>query len=203
MKPLPISENQKLETENRITQEISAVKVTLEHYNFEDLSKLTSLFHNPYLKEARELFTVFHLTIENRREGKIYLEPNKFVLLDDQGNQLESFTYQDFTQFYPLSYPRYYGPSYYYSWSYPSERVVTAEENYYKRQVAFRTLFRKTRIYSGVCCEGLIVFDKIDPAAEEIKVIIPEIEIYEDNKKIAVVDFEFKFQLSLKTFESD
>jgi hypothetical protein len=60
--------------------------------------------------------------------------------------------------------------------------------------VARETVFDGGRLFSGAKRDGLLVFDRLDVAATDVKVILPEVLIIDKDKKRSKVDFEFDFR---------
>ena len=59
--------------------------------------------------------------------------------------------------------------------------------------VARETLFDGGKLYKGARRGGFLVFEKLNESAREMRLIIPEVIIY-DGKRKHKVNFEFDFQ---------
>ena len=93
---------------------------------------------------------------------------------------------------YRLGYPyrhRYpYTPYRVYDY-YPDPAAANHE-----RLVARETVFEGGRLFSGAQREGLLVFDRLDIGATDVKVILPEVQIIKKKKKRSKSDFVFDFR---------
>ena len=87
---------------------------------------------------------------------------------------------------YPYRYP--YTPYRVYDY-YPDPAAANHE-----RLVARETVFDGGRLFLGAQREGLLVFDRLDIGATDIKVILPEVQIIDKKKKRVKSDFVFDFR---------
>lgn len=101
----------------------------------------------------------------------------------------------------PYSYHPYnyrLGSRYGYRYPYSPYRVY----DYYpdpgaanhERMVARETVFDGGRLFSGAQRDGLLVFDRLDIGATDVKVILPEVQIINKKKKRSKSDFVFDFR---------
>ena len=72
---------------------------------------------------------------------------------------------------------------------YPDPSAVNHE-----RLVARETAFDGGQLFSGAQREGLLVFDRLDIGATDVKVILPEVQIIKKKKKRSKSDFVFDFR---------
>ena len=87
---------------------------------------------------------------------------------------------------YPHRYP--YTPYRLYDY-YPDPAAANHE-----RMVARETVFDGGQLFSGAHREGLLVFDRLDIGATDVKVILPEVQIINKKKKRSKTDFVFDFR---------
>lgn len=64
----------------------------------------------------------------------------------------------------------------------------------HERLVARETVFDGGQLFSGAQREGLIIFDRLDISATDVKVILPEVQIINKKKKRSETDFVFDFR---------
>lgn len=168
------------------------------------------------------LYTVFEVRIQNMDNPRVVVDPTA-ILIDENGEQYASLPYDYFKDLYDNARPRtvvfrdigyrYYYPyplSYYYSpyryyyrypyryRYYPYDRVY----DYYPdphavnnaRMVARETVFEGGKLFSGAKRRGLLVFDRLDVGATDVKVIVPQVLITDKKEQRSKVDFEFDFR---------
>jgi len=198
-----------------ITLEKEDVSITVKALNAVDLLEVTSDPDiNPYIDvsfwgNVEPLFTVFDVNIKNRRGSRVLVDSTT-LLIDKDGEQYASLPYDFFkdvfsarnqvevVQHYPYYHRRYYYPYgypyYYYPRYYPYRvRRYSGDDARHQRMVARETLFDGGKLYKGAKRGGLLVFEKLDESATEMRLIIPEVIIY-DGKKKRKVNFEFDFR---------
>lgn len=98
-------------------------------------------------------------------------------------------------------YPPYsyrFGSRYHYRYPYTPYRVYDyypdpAAANH-ERMVARETVFDGGQLFSGAQRDGLLVFDRLDIGATDVKVILPEVQIIKKKKKRSKSDFVFDFR---------
>ena len=87
---------------------------------------------------------------------------------------------------YPHRYP--HTPYRVYDY-YPDPAAVNHE-----RLVARETVFDGGRLFPGAQREGLLVFDRLDIGATDVKVILPEVLVIDEGKQQSKSDFVFDFR---------
>ena len=87
---------------------------------------------------------------------------------------------------YPYRYP--YTPYRVYDY-YPDPAAANHE-----RMVVRETVFDGGQLFSGAQRSGLLVFDRLDIGATDVKVILPEVQIINKKKKRSKSDFIFDFR---------
>ena len=112
---------------------------------------------------------------------------------------------------YPRSYYRspyrpYYHPPYSYrlGYRYHHRYPYTGYRLYdyypdpeaanHERAIARETVFDGGQLFSGAQRDGLLVFDRLDIGATDVKVILPEVQIVNKKKKRSKSDFVFDFR---------
>ena len=184
------------EKDQSITLTKEDIKMTIVYQDADKLETHSkSISTNPYMTENKVLFSVFLLTIDNKRDDKITWEPGKCVILDGIGNQFNAFTVDSFKNMYPSTSAQYYTYSPIFD-QYTPQTAYT--EDYYKRKTAEETMIKGADVYSGVKSKGLLVFEKVSREASEITLIIPAVTMYKDNQPIKKIDFKFKFSQEVK-----
>ncbi|MCZ6677943.1 MAG: hypothetical protein O7E52_11905 [Candidatus Poribacteria bacterium] len=179
---------------------------------------------NPYIGIDRwgnvePLYTVFGIRIENTDNQRVIVDPTA-ILIDQNGYQYASLPYDYFRdvygnggpqtvsnvgyRYYPYPGSYYHNPyhhyryPYRYRYAYPPYRVY----DYYPdpnavnhaRTVARETVFDGGRLFSGAKRDGLLVFDRLALGATDVKVILPEVLIVNQQKQRSKVKFEFDFR---------
>ena len=89
---------------------------------------------------------------------------------------------------YPLRYRYPYTPYRVYDY-YPDPAAANHE-----RMIARETVFDGGQLFSGAQRDGLLVFDRLDISATDVKVILPEVQIINKKKKRSKSDFVFDFR---------
>ena len=184
-------------------------------------------YANPYIYvndwgKARQRYTVFDVTVRNKRDSEISVQPVRALLMDDQGEQYEAFpldelrerydyyprverevVYQPQPRFYrPTRYYRrgyYYNPWYYnydINWVYrPTYVRRVYDVGYIRRAVLKGTMLSKVNLYSGGKREGFLVFPLLEPESVELKLILPAFISYKDRRgNIQEKKLEFHFK---------
>ena len=112
---------------------------------------------------------------------------------------------------YPRSYyrspyrPYYYHPynyrlGYQYHHRYPHtgyrlyDYYPDPEAANHERMIVRETVFDGGQLFSGAQRDGLLVFDRLDIGATDLKVILPEVQIINKKKKRSKSDFVFDFR---------
>ncbi|MEK6647464.1 MAG: hypothetical protein AABY84_12410 [Candidatus Firestonebacteria bacterium] len=184
------------EKDQAITLTKEDIKMTLIYQDADKLESYSkSISINPYMTENKVLFTVFLLTIENKRDDRIIWEPGKCVILDGIGNQFNGFTIDSFKNMYPSTSAQYYTYSPIFD-EYTPRTAYT--EEYYKRKTAEETMIKGGDVYSAVKSKGLLVFEKVSREASQISLIIPAVVLYKDNQIVNKIDFKFKFSQEVR-----
>ncbi|MFH1825288.1 MAG: hypothetical protein ABH873_08730 [Candidatus Firestonebacteria bacterium] len=167
------------------------VKITAVYQDRDNLEKIIPYINrNPYLSENKVLFTVFEIVVENNRDDKIEIDTSKCVLLDGLGNQYNAFSLTYFESLYPATTTQYYTYSPAFNEYSPN---VAYTDDYYKKNMAGKTLFKNGDMFSKVVSKGFLVFESVGRESSNITLIIPCVKIFKDNQEIEKIDFKFKF----------
>ncbi len=185
---------------DKASQEKEGVRITVEYMNRKKLFEIAKE-NNPYIDNSGgPILTTFKIVVENKRDTKIYFEPENAVLLDGLGNQFNALTYDTFKELYPSSiyqqaeysfiFNRYYVETYY-------------TDDYRKRQKAAKSLFKGGTIYPKVKVEGILPFQRVSEHSRNITLILPDIILYQhtadtnnngETKEEKRIEFKFKFR---------
>lgn len=221
MKPQP-SENASIdERTGAITIEKEGVEITLEALDEAELLKITEDADiNPYIDVRRwgeviPIYTVFSIHVKNNRESRVEINPLA-IMIDENGDQYASLPHDYFKDLYGKGRVRhtkvihhptspYYQSHYsrHLRWHYPHgyysrpayvRRYVTYEDTHLLRLTARETVFDGAKLFSGAKRDGLLVFEKLDEGATDLRVVIPEVEIYADRELVEKIDFHFNLR---------
>ena len=170
------------------------------------------------------LYTIFGVHIENRFNSRVIIDPTAILvnlngeqyaslpydyfkeLYENVGPRTVAFYGPGYRYPYPRSYSRspyrYYYHPYNYRLGYRYPHTPYRMYDYYpdpaaanhERLVARETVFDGGQLFSGAQREGLLVFDRLDIGATDVKVILPEVEIINKKKKRSKSDFVFDFR---------
>jgi len=173
-------------------------------------------------RNVEPLYTVFEIRVQNTDNPRVVVDSTA-ILVDENGEQYASLPYDYFKDLYDNARPRtvafrdigyrysypyprsyyyspyryYYGSPYRYRYS-PYYRVYDSYPDPYAvnnaRMVARETVFDGSKLFSGAKRHGLLVFDRLDVGATDVKVIVPQVLIIDKNEQKSKVDFEFDFR---------
>lgn len=178
-------------TQGSVTLEKESVRVTVTFYDRVRLEGVTdSVVNNPFLSESKALCTVFQIEVENKREGKIQLNAQKFVILDGLGNQSNGLSLSDFERWYPSTSSNSLSYSYVFNEYTPT---VVYTPDFYKRKAAQEKLLKGGELYPGVKQVGLAAFDPIRLEAMKITLIVPVLPEGKGQEVLAPIEFKFEF----------
>jgi hypothetical protein len=214
MEPV-ISGDEYLDTETgAMTIDKDGVSITIKPLDASDLLLLTDDEDiNPYIdvdfwRGARPLYTIFDINIHNTRDSRVVVD-SPAILIDENGEQYASLPYDYFKEIYGAASRRYtetvypaYGYPYYYPYSYYPYRYynrpyyirrVSNQNARELRLVARETIFDGAKLFSGARRDGLLVFELLDEGATDVRLVIPEVVVYDGRRK-QKLDFEFNFR---------
>jgi hypothetical protein len=213
MEPVGSDDKYSVTKAGAMTIEKNEVSITVETLDASDLIMLTDDEDiNPYidvsfLRYAEPLYTVFDISVHNKRDSKVVVD-SPAILIDENGDQYASLPYDYFEDIYGGAYRRYTEivyPSYWYRYHYPYRyypyryyyrpyiRRVSNETAQARRLVARETIFDGAKLFSGARRGGLLVFERLDEGATDVRLVIPEVIVYDDSREQRL-DFEFNFR---------
>ncbi len=174
-----------------VTREKDGVKITVTFYDRARLEGLAeSIANNPFLSDLKTLCTVFHVEIENQRPGKILVDPQKCVILDGVGNQLNGLSVGDFERWYPSTSTSSLSYSYVFNEYTPT---VVYTPDFYKRKIAREMLLKGGELYPGVKQTGLVAFEPVKPDAMKVTLVLPIITEMKGHEVVSQAEFTFQF----------
>ena len=191
-----------------VTVQQKGVAVTLEPLDEVELFALTDNPRmNPYLfvrgnGAVEPIYTVFEVTVHNLDTPRV-LADDAAVLIDANGAQYGNLPYDYFEALYDnlespqhpsttiAPYPNYYPTFQRYYPYYQTYLDVAALE--VGRDVVQASLFTSGKLFRGAKRRGLLIFDRLNIEATELKVILPEIRIVHPNGKQNKLTFKFDF----------
>jgi len=214
MEPVVSGDEYSVDTKTgAMTLEKEGVSITVEPLDASDLLMLTDDEDiNPYInvswRHANPLYTVFDVNIHNKRESKVVVD-SPAILIDENGEQYASLPYDYFKDIYGAAYREYTEivyPYYRYGYYYPYRyypygyyyrpyyiRRVSNENAQERRLVARETIFDGAKLFSGAKRNGLLVFERLDEGATDVRLVIPEVVVYDGERKHKL-NFEFNFR---------
>jgi len=172
---------------------------------------------------VKPLFTVFDVNVKNKQDARVIVDSVALLIDKDgeqyaslpydffksifsargRVEVVHQYPYYHRGYYNPYRYPYHYYPRYYPSHVRRYSDFVFREgihplktekdEVRYQRMVARETLFDGGKLFKGAKRGGLLVFEKIGESATDMRLIIPEVIIY-DGKKKRKINFEFDFR---------
>ena len=162
---------------------------------------------NPYLIVERNgavepIYTVFEMLVHNRDNNRVVVE-DMAILMDANGAQYANLSNAYFDSLYDnvnvaprdpwhTAYP--YGAAAYHSHYGHYQSYVDAEALEWGQIVIADTIFESGKLFSGAKRSGLIIFDRLERDATEIRIVVPEIRIVHPNGKEDKLKFKIDFR---------
>lgn len=162
---------------------------------------------NPYLIVERNgavepIYTVFEMVAHNRDNNRVVVE-DMAILIDANGAQYANLSNDYFDSLYDnvnvaprdpwhTAYP--YGSAAYHSHYGYYQSYVDAEALEWGQIVIEDTIFESGKLFSGAKRSGLIIFDRLEPDATELRIVVPEIRIVHPNGKEDTLKFKIDFR---------
>lgn len=171
-----------------ITQ--SDVTITLEYIDRSRLYDLSKINRNQYSGDSMlPLLSLFLISIENGRQDEVSLQFDRIVLVDGQGDQFLILDFERFSDMNPALTDGGQGfgfifDQFYYDW--PEKRTK-------KSRPIRKSLFRGGTIYGNAHVQGILAFQRVSELVREMKIIIPEVLLLQDEKEIGREKFVFYF----------
>ena len=166
---------------------------------------------NPYLIVERNgsvepIYTVFEMIVHNRDNNRVVVE-DMAILIDANGAQYANLSNAYFDSLYdnvnvasndPWHAATPYGSSAYHSYYGYYQSYVDAEALEWGRYVIEDSIFESGKLFSGAKRSGLLIFDRLDRDATEIRIVVPEIWIVHPNGKEDKLKFKIDFMQVLQ-----
>ena len=186
----------------------NGVAVTIKSLDEVELFTLTEdPKMNPYLIVERNgtvepIYTVFEIIVHNRDNRRVLVDDTA-VLIDANGAQYANFPNDYFDSLYDnvnishsqpwgaadpyaaTAYPYYYG--YYQSY-------VDAEALEWGRIVIEDSIFESGKLFSGAKRSGLLIFDRLESHATDLRIVVPGVRIVRSDGKEDKLNFKIDFR---------
>ena len=192
------------------TVEKNGIAVTLKPFDEIELFALTEDPRvNPYLLVEKNgavepIYTVFDITIHNRENRRVLVDDTA-ILIDGNGVQYANLSNDYFDALYDnvdlsqnntweAGYP-YMPTAYgYYPYYGHYQSYIDAEALEVGRIVIEDHIFEGAKLFSGAKRGGFLIFDRLESAATDIRIIIPQIRIVHPNGKEDTLKFKVDFR---------
>jgi len=168
------------------------VDISLQYLDKKDLYYLAKRNKNPYTSEGiAPILTVFKIVVHNKRPDKIKINKDLIVLLDDQGHQYNALNFESFKQMFPSTYEKSLDYNFLFAQNFVEPKHYSSD--YYKKEEVKKNLFQGGYIYKKIEVTGLVSFVRLTEMTKLLTIIIPDVELYKNNKIIKKIDFKFTF----------
>lgn len=162
---------------------------------------------NPYLIVERNgsvepIYTVFEIIVHNRDNRRVVVD-DAAVLIDANGAQYANLPNDYFDSLYDnvnLSHRNPWGAAYpYAATAYPSyygyyQSYVDAEALEWGRIVIEDSIFESGKLFSGAKRSGLLIFDRLEHHATDLRIVVPGVRIIRANGKEDQLEFKLDFR---------
>ena len=211
MEPIAGRFNARIDSETgAATVEKKGIAVTIKPFDEVELFALTEDPKvNPYLLVGKNgavepIYTVFDITVHNQDNRRVLVDDTA-ILIDGNGGQYANLSTDYFDSLYdnvdlsqrnsweagypyiPTAYGYY--PYYGYYQSY-----IDAEALELGRIVIEDHIFEGAKLFSGAKRSGFLIFDRLESAATDIRVVIPQVRIVHPNGKEDKLEFKIDFR---------
>ena len=192
------------------TVERKGIAVTIKPFDEVELFALTEDPRvNPYLLVGKNgavepIYTVFDITVHNRDNRRVLVDDTA-ILIDRNGGQYANLSNDYFDTLYDdvdLSerntwedgYP--YVPSAYGYYPYYGhyQSYIDAEALELGRIVMEDHIFEGAKLFSGAKRSGFLIFDRLESAATDIRIVVPQVRIVHPNGKEDRLEFKIDFR---------
>jgi len=198
------------------TVEKKGVAVTIKPFDEVELFALTEDPRvNPYLLVQKNgavepIYTVFDITVHNRENRRVLVD-DAAILIDENGGQYANLSNDYFDALYDnvdlsqhdtweagypympvrAGLPSTYGyyPDYGYYRSY-----IDAEALELGRIVIEDHIFEGAKLFSGAKRGGFLIFDRLESAATDIRIVVPQVRIVHPDGKEDKLEFKIDFR---------
>lgn len=155
---------------------------------------------NPYYLEH----LVFYVTVANKSDRKIHLDPTRFRLLDDRGNQLNPIGIDVVTALaesrapvasttrglFSEARPGYFGVGL------PLGKFMSSKPQWRRFILMQQSLLQAGFLYPGVIYDGLVAFWTPSKAATKLRLVVADVKTDFDAKDEARASSDFSFEFS-------
>lgn len=212
MEPIEGRFNTHVDTETgAMTVEQKGVAVTIEPLDEVEIFGLTDNPRiNPYLLVGSDgavepIYTVFEITVHNLDNPRVLAEETA-VLIDGSGAQYANLSSDYFEGLYdnvdfPLrldfattTYPYYSPYRGYYPYYRASRTSLDVEALEAGRIVIEDSIFEGGKLFPGAKRRGLLIFDRLNVDATDVRIIVSEIRRVHSNGKQDKLEFKFDFR---------
>ncbi len=211
MEPIAGRFNAQIDPESgAATVEKKGIAVTIKPFDEVELFALTEDPRvNPYLLVQKSgavepIYTVFDITVHNRDNRRVLVD-DAAILIDGNGVQYANLSNDYFDSLYDnvdLSQnntweggypyiPTAYG---YYPYYGHYQSYIDAEALELGRIVMEDHIFEDAKLFSGAKRSGFLIFDRLESAATDIRIIVPQVRIVHPNGKEDKLEFKIDFR---------
>ena len=192
------------------TVEKKGIVVTIKPFDELELFALTEDPRiNPYLLVEKSgavepIYTVFDITVHNRDNRRVLVD-DAAILIDGNGVQYANLSHAYFDSLYDdvdLSQRNSWGAGYpyiptaygYYPYYGYYQSYIDAEALELGRIVIEDHIFEGAKLFSGAKRGGFLIFDRLESAATDIRIVIPQVRIIHPNGKEDKLEFKIDFR---------
>ena len=211
MEPIAGRFNARIDPEaGAATVEKNGIAVTLKPFDEVELFALTEDPRvNPYLLVEKSgavepIYTVFDITVHNRENRRVLVDDTA-ILIDGNGVQYANLSNDYFDSLYDnvdLSRNNTWGEGYpytptaygYYPYYGHYQSYVDAEALELGRIVIDDHIFEGAKLFSGAKRSGFLIFDRLESATTDIRIIVPQVRIVHPDGKEDKLEFKIDFR---------
>ena len=192
------------------TVEKKGIAVTIKPFDEVELFALTEDPRvNPYLLvgksgDVEPIYTVFDITVHNRDNRRVLVDDTA-ILIDGNGVQYANLSNDYFDSLYDnvdLSQRNTWAGGYpyvptaygYYPYYGHYQSYIDAEALELGRIVIEDHIFEDAKLFSGAKRSGFLIFDRLERAATDIRIVVPQVRIVHPNGKEDKLEFKIDFR---------
>ena len=192
------------------TVEKNGIAVTIKPFDEIELFALTEDPRvNPYLLVGKSgavepIYTVFDITVHNRENRRVLVDDTA-ILIDGNGMQYANLSNDYFDSLYDnvdLSqqntwqggYPYMHTAYGYYPYYGHYQSYIDAEALELGRIVIEDHIFEGAKLFSGAKRSGFLIFDRLESAATDIRIVVPQVRIVHPDGKEDKLEFKIDFR---------
>ena len=217
MEPIAGRFNAQIDSETgAATVEKKGITVTIKPFDEVELFALTEDPRvNPYLLVGKRgavepIYTVFDITVHNQDHRRVLVD-DAAILIDGNGGQYANLSNDYFDALYdnvdlsqsntweggypympvraglpsPYGYYPYYGHY---------QSYIDAEALELGRIVIEDHIFEGAKLFSGAKRSGFLIFDRLESAATDIRIVVPQVRVIHPNGKEDKLEFKIDFR---------